>query len=84
MTDSPDDKPLGRQAQWRLDNPDKYRAHLRVASAIRRGLLVKMPCKICGNPRTDAHHTDYRRPLKVIWLCRFHHAAVHLAKKGKP
>jgi hypothetical protein len=83
LTDAPEEKSLGRQAQWRRDNPEKYRAHLRVASAIRSGRIIKQQCKICGNPRTDAHHTDYRRPLKVTWLCRFHHAAVHTAKKGK-
>lgn len=82
MTDVP--KPLSRQAQWRKDNPEKYRAHLRVAAAIRQGTLVKMPCKVCGQPRTDAHHIDYRQPLKVTWLCRFHHAAAHRAEKRKP
>lgn len=82
MTEVP--KPLGRQAQWRRDNPEKYRAHLRVATAIRQGKLVKMPCKICGQLRTDAHHADYRQPLKVTWLCRFHHIAAHRAEKPRP
>lgn len=76
------DKKLGRQAQWRRDNPKKYRAHLRVATALRNGTLIKQPCKVCGNPRTDAHHPDYRRPLEVIWLCRFHHAAAHRREKA--
>jgi len=83
MTDAPETS-LGRQARWRRENPEKYQAHLRVASAIRSGRIVKTPCKICGNPRTDAHHTDYRYPLKVIWLCRFHHTAAHRKEKRKP
>ena len=82
-TDDSEEQVVGRQAQWRLDNPQKYRAHLAVSAALRRGALVKLPCKVCGNPRTDAHHPDYRRPLTVVWLCRFHHSLAHRREKQK-
>lgn len=77
MTDDLE-KPMGRQAKWRKDNPEKYKAHLRVAHAIRTGRLVKQPCAICGNPRVDFHHSHgYRDPLRGQFLCRFHHVAAH-------
>ena len=48
-----------------------------VAAAILGGYLVREPCEVCGVARTDAHHDDYNEPLKVRWLCRADHAALH-------
>ena len=39
--------------------------------------------QVCGNPKTDAHHKDYMKPLKVIWLCRLHHSRMHNGRKAK-
>lgn len=68
---------LTRQAIWRRRFPNRYRAHLAVGNALRRGILVKQPCEVCGVDRVDAHHDDYRKPLSVRWLCRRHHIALH-------
>jgi hypothetical protein len=32
---------------------------------------------ICGNKKSEAHHTDYSKPYDVIWLCDFHHHQLH-------
>ena len=64
----------------------KYRkeyAHKKVALAIKRGILKRGPCHLCGRTENGkvpmaAHHEDYFRPLDVIWLCARCHAAVHL------
>lgn len=53
-----------------------------VREAIRKGLLVRGPCAICGEKRTDAHHSDYSRPLDVTWLCRPHHKRLHYHLRG--
>lgn len=68
-----------RQANWRRANLEKYRAHLEVEAALRRGDLVKGPCEVCGTSegRIDAHHDDYDQPLEVRWLCRLHHVRHH-------
>lgn len=68
-----------RQANWRRANLEKYRAHLAVETALRRGELMKLPCEVCGTEdgRIDAHHDDYSEPLKVRWLCRLHHVRHH-------
>jgi hypothetical protein len=66
-----------RQANWRRRHPEKYLAHVAVQRALANGDLVKGNCEICGNPTVDAHHDNYRKPLKVRWLCRQHHTRVH-------
>jgi hypothetical protein len=76
MKPSPDEKP-SRQAAWRKKNPKAYWAHSATASAIRRGLIARQPCEVCGAAKTDAHHPDYERPLLVQWLCRKHHTQAH-------
>ena len=60
-------------------NPDpfKERARLAVRNAVRRGKLTKAPCEVCGDPKSEAHHEDYTKPLDVIWLCRKHHRNAH-------
>jgi hypothetical protein len=58
-------------------NPEKVRAHNTVFVEIRAGRMERQPCEVCGNPRTDAHHDDYARPLDVRWLCRVHHREIH-------
>lgn len=58
-------------------NKVRNRARLKVKRAILAGMLVRLPCERCGEPKTQAHHEDYERPLDVNWLCSLHHAARH-------
>ena len=74
------EKPLTRQARWRAQNPMAYWAHLATHSGLRRGLIRRQSCEVCGAAKTDAHHEDYSRPLVVRWLCRKHHRQAH--RKG--
>lgn len=66
-----------RQAKWQSRNPKARWAHMALASALKRGLIEREPCKVCGARGTDGHHPDYDRPMYVIWLCRRHHIAEH-------
>jgi len=54
---------------WLLKNKHKRKAHRAVEYARKVGWLTKLPCHVCKNPNTHAHHDDYDRPLDVIWLC---------------
>jgi len=56
--------------------PERRRARSAVSNALRDGRLTRQPCEACGSLRSEAHHTDYARPLDVRWLCRLHHEAV--------
>jgi hypothetical protein len=71
-----------RQAKWREKNPQKVWAHAALRSALKRGLLTATPCEVCGEEPAEAHHPDYDRPMKVRWLCRHHHRAVHRGQGG--
>lgn len=62
--------------------PIKERARRMLRDAVRRGRLTRQPCERCGNPKTAGHHTNYKRPLHVHWLCRPCHDAEHAAIKA--
>jgi transposase-like protein len=53
------------------------RANGLVGAAVRRGELIRQPCEVCGDKKSDAHHEDYSKPLDVRWLCRKHHRQRH-------
>ena len=61
----------------RQRSPEKAKARDAVKHEIRMGRMKRQPCEVCGNPKTDAHHDDYSKPLEVRWLCHKHHREVH-------
>ena len=63
--------------RWNRKHPEAYRAHYLVSNAIRDGRLQRLPCVICGNEKSQAHHQDYSRPLDVKWLCAKCHHRIH-------
>jgi hypothetical protein len=66
-------------SEWRIVNPERYRAHNLVNNAIRDGKMTKPSCcKSCGcKGIIHGHHDDYAKPLEVMWLCVPCHAARH-------
>lgn len=46
-------------------------------SALRRGILTRGPCEVCGTDMVEAHHDDYYKALDVKWLCKQHHDEHH-------
>ena len=60
----------------RAKYPEKNRAHMAVARAIKSGKLIRQPCEVCGDVKSQAHHPDYSKPLDVQWLCLKHHRIV--------
>ena len=67
------------QAKWRAENPLARWAHVAVASAIRRGILKREQCAVCGAEPADFHHypAHYYQPLRGRFLFRSHHKAEH-------
>lgn len=63
-------------------NPKKRAAHVAVGNAVRDGKLLPQPCEVCGSSEVHGHHTDYSKPLEVMWLCPVHHKAWH-SKHGE-
>lgn len=58
-------------------NKEKYDVHQAVRVAVRLGILIRESCEICNEPKVEAHHDDYSKPLQVRWLCRSHHRKLH-------
>lgn len=67
------------QKKHRLQYPEKYIARAKVNNGLRYGKIEKKKCMVCKNPKTEAHHPDYSKPLEVVWLCRKHHNEVDKA-----
>lgn len=65
---------------WRDRNKLQTKAQWAISRAVSRKKIKRMPCEICGEINTQAHHDDYTKPLEVRWLCRLHHMEFH--KKG--
>lgn len=59
-----------------LAHPERKRAADMTAIAVRKGLIKKQPCWVCGE-KAQAHHPDYSAPLDVVWLCVMHHRQAH-------
>lgn len=76
-----DPKRKEKLAKYRIKRdrtlPGKYRARKMVNKGIKNGTIIKLPCRVCGNPKSQGHHEDYRKPLQVIWLCFKHHREHH-------
>jgi hypothetical protein len=55
----------------------KEKARSAIARAIKYGRLKRLPCEVCGDINSQAHHEDYRKKLEVKWLCFKHHREAH-------
>jgi len=88
--------------KWRKENHDRYiqsinawyhssdKQHARAANIVRRAVLAnkleKKPCRICKNPKSEAHHHkgyEKKNWLVVQWLCRKHHLSAHVKMRLK-
>ncbi len=60
-------------------NREKNKARLMIMNEIRRGRMTRpIACQICLKEcKPDGHHTDYSKPLEVMWLCKVCHAHKH-------
>lgn len=62
-----------------IDYKKKNMARKLVSKFLRLGKLQRSSiCELCKCEKfTEAHHTDYGRPLHVMWLCDACHGLVH-------
>ena len=76
---------------WRGTKADD-RAQNILEKAVQKGIIQrKTVCECCGASGTfsdgrsmvQAHHTDYNKPLDVIWLCQKCHHEWHKHNKAK-
>lgn len=69
--------------KYMKEHPELSKAHQEVATALKKGLIKKSPCEICGDKIVEAHHDDYTKPLDVRWLCKKCHMKWHRLNKAK-
>lgn len=62
-----------------IDYKKKSIARKLVSRHVKSGHLLRSSvCELCKNQAiTEAHHTDYGRPLDVMWLCDACHGLCH-------
>ena len=72
------------QRAYRVKYPDKYYTHTFTSNAIRDKRIIRQPCEICGYPKAEAHHENYKKPLEITWLCRVCHLQRHGLESHKP
>ena len=65
--------------KYKQKHPERTAIMLRVQRAIRSGMLKRPECcSICGKKtRIYAHHSDYSKPLDVIFVCQSCHKRIH-------
>lgn len=69
-----------RTKDWRQCNRNKTKAWSAVGNAILLGKIEKpIYCELCGafDVKIHAHHSDYSKPLEVLWLCHGCHMTLH-------
>ena len=65
------------QRNRRRTHRGKNRARHAIAIGIKNGKIIRQPCEVCGDIKSQAHHTDYRKYYDVKWLCFKHHREAH-------
>lgn len=65
--------------KYRKQNPQKRLAQYTLYNAIARGKIHRPDkCSICNKPCIpEGHHSDYSKPLDVVWMCKQCHVAYH-------
>lgn len=68
---------------------DKKKASVKLRYHVRAGKIKRgCRCFCCGSPAREGevligHHTDYSKPLQVIWVCNTCHGELHTSDKEK-
>jgi ribosomal protein S27AE len=55
----------------------------KVRWALKKGVLQKGVCVVCGATEVVGHHEDYDKPLDVIWVCVKCHAELDKRKRAR-
>ena len=73
-----------RQRKYISIHKVEHCARTKANQAIKSGKIArKSSCEKCGSAtRLHKHHSDYSRPLEVVWLCPMCHNKIHRMEVG--
>jgi len=71
-------------AEYKKKYPERIKARHVLNYLIYTGKIIRQPCEVCGNKKSQAHHEDYSKPLEVNWLCASHHKKLHFKITKNP
>jgi len=70
--------------QWKSKHKESVKFYQFIYRMKKTGKLTPQPCVECGTTKNiHAHHSDYHKPLNVIWICKKHHQIWHKKHKAK-
>lgn len=74
----------GSRKNYRAKFKEKQIAVGRVNYALKTGKLIRPAnCSVCGvECKPHAHHSDYSKPLDIVWVCIKCHVAIHNKKRN--
>lgn len=70
---------MQRGAWYRTLTPEQKMKRNRrniIWSLVARGKMLRKPCEVCGDPKSEAHHHrgySWKFRHDVMWLCKTHH-----------
>ena len=64
--------------EWRL----KIETRGLSRKLIKRNMIKKENCSVCGIEKSEAHHPDYNNAVFIVWLCKKHHIEEHIKHRG--
>jgi len=67
-----------RLKQLKLKGHHKTSIYAEIKKKITSGEIIKKPCEVCGNSKSQGHHEDYSKPFDLVWLCVRHHSDRHI------
>ena len=87
MTDKGKEVRLKSSRRYWTDpkNKLKNKSRYTLNNALKRGEILKPSmCEKCGHEGyIEGHHTDYSKPLDVMWLCKACHENEHHLNEGQ-
>lgn len=73
---------ISNSRKWYQNNRKKGNAERKARKAFRLGHISKKNCESCGKIDSVMHHSDYNKPLEVIWFCKGCHSKWHRVNKA--
>jgi hypothetical protein len=56
---------------------DKVLIRMKTWANIKKGIIKRKPCSVCGNIKSEIHHNNYNNCYDIMWLCKKHHWELH-------